>query len=509
LNNGTSQQNTFQSLTLTADALTGGNQRIDVRGATTTTASGTLNLGGFTLTTSNTNQFSIVGAAVTDGNIVATPAGTTGTLSIESGTNIPDLGTGKTITYNAPAGGTLTAAFFQNVGTVTRPMVFNTGSGTMLMGNNSNTAATIGSNMTLNGDIAISPRNATGTGQLTLTGVISGTGAINKTADNGGNNTLVLAGNNTYAGATTIAAGTIQLGGGTTSGTLGPAAVTNNANLAFNRTDTLTVANAISGTGAVHQKGTGTTVLSGVNTYTGATNVTAGHLVIGNGDAIGSGTSLLNIGSLGTAHIGASLPKAVKVNGLTNANVLDVNNGKLVVDYTGASPLDTIRTQVIGGYAGGSWNGVGINTSAPLTVNGSHAVGVGYAEASTVGAANSTWNGQAVDGDAVLVRYTLAGDGNVDGKVDLTDFTFLASNFNKSGGAKWLEGDFNYDGNVNLTDFTFLASNFNQSMPADGGGGGAGASSSLGGLVPEPASLSAVVLLMGGLLGRRSRRRAR
>src|SRR5205085_1097629 len=190
------------------------------------------------------------------------------------------------------------------------------------------------------------------------------------------NNTLVLAGNNTYAGATTISAGTLQIGGGTASGTLGPAAVTNNANLAFNRTDSSTVANAIGGTGALYQKGTGTTVLSGVSIY----------------------------------------------------------------------------------------------TSAPLTVNGGHAIGVGYAEASGAGAANSTWNGQSVDGDAVLVRYTLAGDSNVDGKVDLTDFTFLAQNFNKSGGAQWLEGDYNYDGNVDLTDFTFLASNFNQSIAADGGG---------------------------------------
>ena len=53
--------------------------------------------------------------------------------------------------------------------------------------------------------------------------------------------------------------------------------VTNNANLVFSRSDTLTVANAINGTGAVTQNGSGATVLTASNTYTGTTAVNAGH----------------------------------------------------------------------------------------------------------------------------------------------------------------------------------------------------------------------------------------
>src|SRR5436190_8031161 len=86
----------------------------------------------------------------------------------------------------------------------------------------------------------------------------------------------------------------------------------------------------------------------------------------------------------------------------------------------------------------------------------------------------------------------LAGDSNLDAKVDLTDFTALAANFN--GTAKhWAQGDFNYDTKVDLTDFTFLASNFNKTLAAP----------ALGATVPEPTMLAAAAILMPCLLLRR------
>jgi fibronectin-binding autotransporter adhesin len=45
--------------------------------------------------------------------------------------------------------------------------------------------------------------------------------------------------------------------------------VTNNSILAFNRSDTLNYDGMITGTGSVHQLGTGTTILTGNHTYTG------------------------------------------------------------------------------------------------------------------------------------------------------------------------------------------------------------------------------------------------
>jgi autotransporter-associated beta strand protein len=102
-----------------------------------------------------------------------------------------------------------------------------------------------------------------------------------------GPGTTILAANNFYFGGTTISAGTLQLGNGGTSGGIA-GDVLNNGTLAVNRSDVLTLRGVISGTGAEQQNGTGTTILTGNNTYGGGTTINAGMLQLGNGDASGS-----------------------------------------------------------------------------------------------------------------------------------------------------------------------------------------------------------------------------
>src|SRR5271165_2193843 len=99
-----------------------------------------------------------------------------------------------------------------------------------------------------------------------------------------GTGTLTLAGTNTYTGGTTISAGTVQLGNGGTTGSIA-GIVTDNAVLAFDRSDSVTFGGAISGTGSVVSLGTGTLTLTGTNTYTGGTTVSAGTLQAGSATA--------------------------------------------------------------------------------------------------------------------------------------------------------------------------------------------------------------------------------
>ena len=113
--------------------------------------------------------------------------------------------------------------------------------------------------------------------------------------------TWTFAGANTYTGTTTISGGILQIGGGSTTGTLGTADVVDNATLAFDRSDALVVANAISGTGSVIQSGAGTTTLAGANTYTGETSVTGGVLTIPT--AFLSDTAAVRIGAVGTLDL--------------------------------------------------------------------------------------------------------------------------------------------------------------------------------------------------------------
>jgi outer membrane autotransporter protein len=109
-----------------------------------------------------------------------------------------------------------------------------------------------------------------------FSGVMSGNGALNKV----GTGTFVLAGDNTYTGGTLIAAGTLQLGDGGTSGSL-IGGVINNGELAFDRGNTLIIDGIISGSGSISQIGSGTTILDASSSYTGGTNVVAGALVDG------------------------------------------------------------------------------------------------------------------------------------------------------------------------------------------------------------------------------------
>ncbi|MFD0894856.1 autotransporter-associated beta strand repeat-containing protein [Luteolibacter ambystomatis] len=113
---------------------------------------------------------------------------------------------------------------------------------------------------------------------------IAGTGMLTK---NGGA-LVTLATDNSYTGQTKIDAGTLRVGNGGTTGTVGTGAVVNNALLDFRRSDTLTVANVISGTGLLTQSGSGTLVLSGTNTYTGGTNIDVGTLRATNSNSVGA-----------------------------------------------------------------------------------------------------------------------------------------------------------------------------------------------------------------------------
>jgi autotransporter-associated beta strand protein len=85
-----------------------------------------------------------------------------------------------------------------------------------------------------------------------------------------------------------IDGGTVLVGDGGTSGSLGSANITNHSALVFNRSDSLIVNNAISGTGSLSQNGTGTLTLSGASSYTGQTLVNSGTLVL-NGNISGGG----------------------------------------------------------------------------------------------------------------------------------------------------------------------------------------------------------------------------
>ena len=99
-----------------------------------------------------------------------------------------------------------------------------------------------------------------------------------------GTGTWALTGNSTNSGTVTISAGTLQVGTGGASGSVGSGNIVDNGTLDFNTTSTLTNG-TITGTGRVTVDGGGKITLPGNNTYSGATtiNVTGTLQGIGNG----------------------------------------------------------------------------------------------------------------------------------------------------------------------------------------------------------------------------------
>jgi fibronectin-binding autotransporter adhesin len=135
-----------------------------------------------------------------------------------------------------------------------------------------------------------------------------------------GSGTLILSGNNTYTGATTISIGTLQIGNGATSGALSSSsALTNNGTLVFNRSNAVTqgsdFANSISGTGNLTQSGSGTLFLAGTNTYSGLTTISAGNISINATAAVAStsGVNLANATALLYTGGAATLDRNITV----------------------------------------------------------------------------------------------------------------------------------------------------------------------------------------------------
>jgi len=121
---------------------------------------------------------------------------------------------------------------------------------------------------------------------------------------------------------------------------------------------------------------------------------------------------------------------------------------------------DPIADQL--GRANGSWTGSGI-TSTSAKNNPSHNTTLGAMEASdykSIYGANATFNGEAIDSTAVLVKYTYYGDADFNGKVNFDDYARIDSGFNahKTG---WLNGDFDGNGKINFDDYALIDAAFN------------------------------------------------
>jgi fibronectin-binding autotransporter adhesin len=294
----------------------------------------------------------------------------------------------------------------------------------------------------------------------TFGGVISGLGGLYQTGS--GLLTLANSAANSYTGATTIGGGTLQIGNGHANGSLAAASViNNNSALAFARSDSVSFTNAISGSGAVYQIGSGSLTLSGSDTYGGITYVNSGSLFLNGPNAtsainVAGGTTLSGSGSAlsalvtvangGTVKPGYNGAGGLAFSGLTfnNSGTINVANfgnyatvpaiavtslatsggaGAVAISISGAAPLNINSNLHLLAYSGaiqgtGS-SGFSLNTAgitglpargATFTLTGTDS---GYLDV-YYGADNDVWTG-AADGtswNAAAVNWKLASSGS-------------------------------------------------------------------------------------------------
>ena len=248
------------------------------------------------------------------------------------------------------------------------------------------TIATSGSAArTLAGSIDLTTKNITispiATAGLTISGVISGTGAATSTIltkDGAGTLTLSSSGN-TFTGKILIndgyiattgesrfgatpgasTADQITLNGGGISATTGDINFSSNRGIKLNSNGgkfnpstgrTITLTNVVSGTGDFIKEGAGTVILSGIHTYTGNTTVTAGTLQLSAANRIANTSNIVLNG--GTFRTGASTGYAQTV------GTLEVRANSTITLGTGNHNL------VFSNSSGIIWNG------ATLTITG-------------------------------------------------------------------------------------------------------------------------------------------
>ncbi|MEI6819419.1 MAG: autotransporter-associated beta strand repeat-containing protein, partial [Verrucomicrobiota bacterium] len=299
--------------------------------------------------------------------------------------------------------------------------------------------------------------------------------------------TVTLSGANSYTGATTVSAGTLQLGSGSTTGTLSASSaisVGTGATFAVNRSNAATQGTdfssaAITGAGGFTQAGSGTTTLNAANTYTGSTTVNAGILAINGIQSAATGNVTVASGATlkGTGTVGGAT--TVQSGGILNAGAHSATSSSAVGTETFSTNLTYASSSIFAwdlnanrsggtGTAGTDYDRVVVGGNLNIASDAVFRVIMG----SSVNFATTFWNSNQMWNNIFSVTGTTTGG--------------------------WAANTF-----VNVYNYDFANNTYSVSNPTAEGYFTASGSTLAWNAIPEPTSALAGLLIGAGLLRRR------
>ncbi|EAA9738151.1 autotransporter outer membrane beta-barrel domain-containing protein [Salmonella enterica subsp. enterica serovar Holcomb] len=280
----------------------------------------------------------------------------------------------------------------------------------IVTGDNTYSGGTTISGGTLTADHA----DSLGSGDIDNSGVLQvGEGELENTLSGSGSlvktgtGELTLSGDNTYSGGTTITGGTLRADH---ADSLGTGAIANSGVLKVGEGE---LENTLSGAGSLVKTGTGELTLSGDNTYSGGTTISDGTLIADHADSLGTGA-------------------------IANSGVLKVGEGELENTLSGTGSLVKTGTGELTLSGDNTYSGGTTISGGTLTADHADSLGSGDIDNSGVLKVGEGELENTLSGSGSLVKtgtgeLTLSGDNTYSGDTTIADGTLIAANVNALG----------------------------------------------------------------------------